>query len=124
VAVTVATFRPSPFQAVLVVAASDIEAVESVLRPQLKDSLCVVASRWSRRYLDEIHAHLLDRMHDWTIDRMGQTIDEQAQAGITAYLMRVTPEIAHWAQDIEADVLTLKPSLPPASFREPLRHSA
>jgi hypothetical protein len=122
-AVTVAIFRPSSVQAVLVVAASDIEAVESVLRPQLKDRLCVVASRWSRRYLDEIHAHLLDRMLDWTIDWLSPTIDGQGQAGFTARLMRVTPEIADWAQDIEADVLTLEPALLPASFREPIRRS-
>ena len=86
-----ATFRPSPNQAVLVVAASNIEAVESVLRPQVTERLCVVASRWSRRYFDEIRAHLLSRMNDWAIDYMSGTIDEQGQAGITAFPMRVIP---------------------------------
>jgi hypothetical protein len=116
-AVTVAIFRPSLYQAVLVVAAIDGEAVESVLRPQLKARLCVVASRWSRRYLDEIRAHLVARMQDWTIDMIGEGVDELAQANITAKSMLVTPEMADWAQDIEPDVLTLEPSLVPVAFR-------
>ena len=35
------------------------------------------------------------------------------QAGITAFPMRVTPQIADWAQGVEAEVLTLEPSLLP-----------
>jgi hypothetical protein len=57
-AVTVVIFRPSTSQAVLVVAGSDIAAVEAQLHPQLPDRLCVVASRWTRRQLDGAHEHL------------------------------------------------------------------
>ena len=46
-AVTVVIFRPSTDQALLVIAAGDIAAVEAQLRPQLADRLCVVASRWT-----------------------------------------------------------------------------
>jgi hypothetical protein len=116
-AVTVAIFRPSPYQAVYVVAATDAEAVESVLRPQLNSRLCVVASRWSRSYLDEIRAHLLARMQDWTVQRIGEGVDELAQACISAGSMRVMPDMAEWAQDIDTDVLRLEPSLLPVGFR-------
>jgi hypothetical protein len=116
-AVTVVTFRPSPYQAVLVVAASDVEAVESVLRPQLNGRLCVVASRWSRPYLDKIRAHLVARREDWTIDVISGTTDDRAQASITAWSIRVTSDMADWAEDIEAEVLTLEPSLVPFAFR-------
>lgn len=117
VAVAVGICRPSPYQAVLVVAANDVEAVESVLRPQLNGRLCVVASRWSRPYLDKIRAHLVARRQDWTIDMVSETIDERAQASITAWSMWVTSDMADWAEAIEAEVLTLEPSLVPVAFR-------
>lgn len=52
-AVGVTTFRPGDDQAVLVVAATDIGAVERQLRPQLADRSCVIASRWPRGQLDQ-----------------------------------------------------------------------
>lgn len=53
VVVTMTTFRPSDTQAVLVVAAADVAAVEAGLRPWLGKRLCVIASRHSRLELDE-----------------------------------------------------------------------
>lgn len=46
--VTMTTFRPSATQAVLVVAAADVAAVEAKLRPWLGKRLCVTASRHSQ----------------------------------------------------------------------------
>jgi hypothetical protein len=116
-AVRVAIFRPSPYQVVYVVAATDGEAVESVLRPQLNGRLCVVASRWTRGYLDEILAHLVANMQDWTVQTIGEGVDELAQACFSVGLMRVTPDMAEWAHGIESDVLRLEPSLLPVGFR-------
>src|SRR5271167_376035 len=47
-ATAITLFHPGKNQAVLVVAAADLAAVEARLRPQLGTSLCVVPSRWTQ----------------------------------------------------------------------------
>jgi hypothetical protein len=112
-AVTVVTFRPGPYQAVLVVAAEDIDAVEKMLRPQLPDRLCVVASRWTRDQLDNVRAHLMQHWQDWTLESVGEDIDEDAQACVEVELLRVTGDLAQWAATLPDDLLLLVPSLVP-----------
>lgn len=112
-AVTVVTFRPEPDQAVLVVAASAPDIVESVLRPQLPDRLCVIASRFSRAQLDEVKNTFTDHVDDWALDFVGESADEQAQARIEVQLLRVTPDLADWAATMPDGLLVLKPSLTP-----------
>ncbi|MGW4947010.1 hypothetical protein ACWEOZ_36115 [Actinoplanes sp. NPDC004185] len=112
-AVAVATFRPGLYQAVLVVVAEDIDAVEEMLRPQLPDRLCVVTSRWTRGQLDNVRAHLMRHWQDWTLESVGEDIDEQAQARVEVELLRVTSDLAQWAATLPDDLLLLVPSLVP-----------
>ncbi|XVU20916.1 hypothetical protein ACQPZJ_26990 [Actinoplanes sp. CA-054009] len=113
VVVAAVTFRPSPYQAVLVVAADDIDAVEKVLRPQLPGRFCVVASRWTRGRLDDVRAHLMRHWQDWTLESVGEDVDEQAQACVEVELLRVTGDLARWAATLPDDLLRLEPSLVP-----------
>jgi hypothetical protein len=112
-AVTTVIFRPSDDQTVLVVAATDIAAVEARLRPQLPDRLCVVASRCTRAQLDQAEEHLLAMWDQWGIYQSGAQCDEQAQATMTATLVRVTDEIADWIDTQPDGLIALEPCLIP-----------
>jgi hypothetical protein len=112
-AVTVVIFRPSAEQTVLVVAAGDIDAVTTVLQPQLPSRLCIVTSRWTRAHLSEVHARFSEHWQDWALDTCGEGADEHAQAYIEVQLLRVTAELADWADTLPAGLLTLLPSLAP-----------
>lgn len=113
-AVNVVIFRPSPDQTLLVVAADDIAAVETRLRPQLADRLCVTASCWTRKQLDGANEHLQARREQWGIYETNISSDEQAQATVITKLVRITDEIASWADNQPAGLITLKPCLIPA----------
>lgn len=113
-AVTIATFRPGPHQAVLVVAAADARVVEGWLRPQLGPRLCVVPSRWTKREIDAVRNHLYDRFAAWNIYRLVVETLDDAQARVTAELTRVLPEIAAWAASLPPGILGLDPWLRPA----------
>lgn len=117
-AIMVSIFRPDPERSVLVVAATDIPAVEAQLRPQLGDRLCVVASRWTRRQLDHMHEYLWARSESWGVYETGFSCDEQAQAVMITKLVRVTDEIASWADNQAAGLITLKPCLTPVDITE------
>lgn len=112
-AVTVVIFRPSDDQAVLVVAASDIAAVETRLRPQLADRLCVIPSRWTRYQLDAAQRHLRSMAQHWQLYTWGPHCDEQAQATMTASLVRVTDEIARWIGTQPDGLVAVEPCLMP-----------
>ena len=111
-ATMVAVFRPGPNQAVLVVTAVDIAAVEAQLRPRLRDRLCVVASRWTREQLDEVTGQVRDRAERWGVHGTGRSCDERAQPFVTVELVRVTDEIASWAETQPA-VVEFDPCLTP-----------
>jgi hypothetical protein len=112
-AVTTVVFRPSDDQAVLVVAATDVAAVEALLRPQLFDRLCIVPSRWTRTQLDAAHEHLRAMWDRWGIYQSGPKCDDQAQATMTAALMRVTNEIDDWVATQPDGLVALEPCLAP-----------
>ncbi len=114
VAVSVVIFRPSPRQAVLVVAASDVDTAKTVLEPQLPNQLCVVPSRWTRPQLDAVEAHLDLHAEDWSLHSWGPAADANGQPYVEAELVRTTAEIAEWAASLPAGLLTLVPSLAPA----------
>jgi hypothetical protein len=114
-AVTVVIFRPGEEQAVLVVAAADVAAVEEHLRPQLADRLCVVPSRWTRRQLDIAQEQFRAMWEQWAVWRTGEQYDEQAQPTFTASLLRVTDEIATWVDSQPEGLIRLKPCLTPLS---------
>jgi hypothetical protein len=112
-AVTVAIFWPSRTQAVIVVAASDIPAVEAALRPLLGQGLCVVHTRWSRAELAAVRAHVEARFDEWTIQSVRESVDNTGQALVCVNLGRVTPDVAAWAGGIPHGMLLLDASLMP-----------
>ncbi|HZC52334.1 MAG TPA: hypothetical protein VE441_07545 [Mycobacterium sp.] len=118
-AVTVVIFRPSADHEVVVVTATDIAAVEARLRPQLGDRLCVVPSRWTRAQLDQAREHLTAMADRWGIYQLGPHCDEQAQATMTATLVRVTDEIADWVVTQPGGLVSLDPRLIPESLVSP-----
>lgn len=113
-AVAVTVFHPSRSQAVLVVAAADLAAVEARLRPQLGRSLCVVPSRWTTDQLDSVRDHLQRRWQSWGLYQLGAQHAEDGQAYIAARLVRVRPEIADWAASLPSGIVALEPWLIPA----------
>lgn len=119
IAASVVVFRPSHDQAVLVVAATDIDAVKAVLEPQLPHRLCVVPSRWTRPQLDAVRAHLDAHHKDWDLDMWGPAADDRGQPYFEAALLRVTAEIAAWAATLPDGLLKLMPSLSPAARPDP-----
>ena len=90
-ATAVTLFHPSKNQAVLVVAAADLAAVEAQLRPQLGTSLCVVPSRWTQDQLDAVRDHLDQRWQHWNLLRLGPQHDQDGQAHIAAGLVPGSP---------------------------------
>jgi hypothetical protein len=113
-AVAITLFHPGSNQAVLVVAAADLAAVEARLRPQLGNSLCVVPSRWTKDQLDDIRDQLHQRWQHWNLYQLGPQHSEDGQAHITARLVRVLPEIATWAASLPSGLVALEPWLTPA----------
>jgi hypothetical protein len=110
-AVALTLFRPGKDQTVLVVAAADLAAVESRLRPQLGRSLCVVPSRWAKDELDGVRDHLHQCLQSWNIYQVARLHAEDGQAYVSAYLVRVLPEIAAWAASLPPGILALEPWL-------------
>jgi hypothetical protein len=110
-AVALTLFRPGRDQAVLVVAAADLAAVESRLRPQLGRSLCVVPSRWAKDQLDGVRDRLHEYLQSWNIYQLAKLHAEDGQAYVSVYLVRVLPEIAAWADSLPPGILALEPWL-------------
>ena len=80
-ATAITLFHPGKNQAVLVVAAADLAAVEARLRPQLGTSLCVVPSRWIKDQLDGVRDHLDQRWQQWNLLQLGPQHAEDGQRG-------------------------------------------
>jgi len=111
VAVAVTCFRPSEDQAVLVVAATDPEAVEAQLRPQLGQLLCVIPSKWTREELDAVRSHLNAHHEDWNLYRWGYGSASDGQGQVSARLTRMLPEVSQWAGTLPSGILKLQPWL-------------
>ena len=116
---SVVMFRPSDDQVVLVVASNEPERTEAQLRPQLGARLCIVPSRWSRQQLDAVRSDLHDQWREWRLDLMFGHHDDRAQASVRVELMWITAELADWADSLPDGLLTLVPSLAPASAVTP-----
>jgi hypothetical protein len=110
--VTRVIFRPSADQEVLVVAATDIDVVTRQLSPRLPKQLCVVRSRFTREQLDKVGDVLHDHRHDWRLESFGLgSADEHAQPYTTAEPIRVTTEMADWADTLPDGLLRLRPAI-------------
>lgn len=110
-AVAVTLFRPGENQAVLVVAASDVAAVETQLRPQLGELLCIVPSRWTKPELDAVRGYLDAHRQQWNLLQWGPRNTADGQTQVAAQLVRVLPEIADWAASLPEGIVLLEPWL-------------
>ncbi|WP_427892900.1 hypothetical protein ACQHIV_08375 [Kribbella sp. GL6] len=110
-----AIFRPSEDQEVLVVAATDVEAVTRELSPSLPNQLCVVRSRFTRAQLDEVRDVLLAHFQEWRLESFGTgNSNAQGQPFATAEPVCVTPELAAWTDTLPNGLLLLNPTITPA----------
>ena len=55
----------------------------------------------------------MQHWRDWTLETVGEDIDEQGQACVEVELLRVTGDLAQWAATLPDDLLRLVPSLVP-----------
>ncbi|WP_432890605.1 hypothetical protein ACQPYH_13135 [Kribbella sp. CA-245084] len=107
-------FRPSEDQEVLVVAATDVDAVTRLLAPKLPGQFCVVPSRFTRAQIDEVYDVLHAHWREWRIESFGTGSDAQAQPFIPVSLFRVTTDTAEWADTLPEGLVRLDPTLSPA----------
>jgi len=117
--VGLSVFRPSENQAVLVVAAAEMDAVEARLRPQLGELLCVVRSRWTRAELEAVRGYLHARHDEWKLYMWGESVGADGQACMIAELTLMTPLIAGWAVSVPSGILALEPWLTPVTRSRP-----
>ncbi|GAA1579387.1 MULTISPECIES: hypothetical protein [Kribbella] len=110
-----AIFRPSENQEVLVVAATDVDAVTRQLSRHLPDQLCVVQSRFTRAQLDGVRDVLLARWQEWRLETIGTGhSDAQGQPFATAEPFRVPAAMAEWADTLPEGLLQVSPTIVPA----------
>jgi hypothetical protein len=100
---------------VLVVAASDVDLVERILGPRLPRRLCVVASRYSADQVHDVEAKFATRHREWQFETWGAGgLDQDGQPYAFAELMRVTDDLADWADTLPDGLLDLRVSMTPA----------
>ncbi|WP_134121186.1 hypothetical protein [Kribbella kalugense] len=106
-------FRPSPDHEVLVVAATDVDAMKRQLSKHFPDQLCVVPSPFTCAQLDELRDVLRANWRDWRLESFGTGSDAQAQPFIMAQPIQVTAEMAAWADTLPDGLLRLRPAISP-----------
>ena len=110
-----AVFQPTPTQQVIVVAATDLQAVIRHLAPQLPGRLCVVQSRCSKHELDHAHHTLAVHFDDWQLESLASAeIDDVGQPFIAASVTRVSRQLATWIDTLPPDLLRLDVAITPA----------
>jgi hypothetical protein len=110
--VTAITFRPSRRQLVAVIASTDPDLTRRRLEPSLGDRLCVVASRWTARQVEQVR----ERLHagDWLALTSAQTPDETGQAVVEVYVREVVESFAAYARELPDGLLRVRAWLKPA----------
>ena len=100
---------------ILRVAASDVDAVEAVLAPQLPRRLYVVRSRYTAAQLREVEEMFAAHYEVWGFESWSCTnLDAQTQPYADAMLLRVTASLATWAENLPDGLLILTPAMTPA----------
>jgi hypothetical protein len=100
---------------ILRVAASDVDAVEAVLAPQLPRRRYVVRSRYTIAQLREVEEMFAIHNDEWGFESWSyQNLDSQCQPYAEAALTRVSSDLAAWADSLPDDLLTLTPAMTPA----------
>lgn len=100
---------------ILRVAASDVDAVEAVLAPQLPRRRYVVRSRYTAAQLRDVKEMFAAHYDGWGFEQWSCTnLDAQTQPYAEATLTRVSAHLAAWADTLPDDLLTLSPAMTPA----------
>jgi hypothetical protein len=100
---------------VLIVAAGDVDLVERILGPRLPRRLCVVASRYSADQVRDVEATFAIRHEEWQFESWGtEGLDQDGQPYAFADFMRVTDDLADWADTLPDGLLRLQPTMTPA----------
>ena len=100
---------------ILRVAASDVDAVEAVLAPQLPRRLYVVRSRYTAAQLREVEEMFAAHCSGWGFEAWSCTnLNAQTQPYAQATLLRISSSLGAWADTLPDDLLTLTPAMTPA----------
>lgn len=100
---------------ILRVAASDVDAVEAVLAPQLPRRRYVVKSRYTAAQLHEVEAMFAAHYDQWGFESFScVNLDARCQPYAEATLTRVSRDLAEWADTLPDGLLALTPAMTPA----------
>jgi len=100
---------------VLIAAACDVDLVERILGPRLPRRLCVVASRYSADQVRDVVDTFAARSREWRFESWSAGgLDHDGQPYAFAELVRVTDDLADWADTLPDGLLELRPSMTPA----------
>ena len=100
---------------ILRVGASDVDAVEAVLAPQLPRRRYVVHSRYTFAQMRELEERFTAHHDEWGFETFSyQGLDARSQPYAQATLTQVSSEVAAWADTLPEDLLRLTPAMQPA----------
>lgn len=119
--VSVVVFRPTPTQVALVVATSQPDAAEALLRPIYGDALCIVESRWSPDQVGDVRQALHEHWAEWGIYELGDQVGEDAQVTVSAKVVRVLPDMAEWSLTLPDGIFDVTSWLGPV-ISQPTKH--
>jgi hypothetical protein len=111
--VSVVLFRPTTTQVVLVVASSQPDAAEALLRPLYGDALCVVPSRWTPEQVESVRQAMQENWAAWRVYETGNRSGEDAQVTVTAKVVQVVPAMADWSRSLPYGIADVTPWLRP-----------
>lgn len=100
---------------VLRVAAHDVARVNRVLGPLLPRRLCVTASRYSADDLRNVEAAFHSHGREWLLETWAtRNLTADGQPHATAEPLRVSDDLAEWADRLPEGLLHLTPTITPA----------
>ena len=99
----------------MVVAATEPDRVDALLRPHYGASLCVVPARVSRAEFSKHSEYLSEHVRSWEVFHTGGTY-EGIHPLMTVAVTRVLPALASWAADLPDGILSLWSWLLPAEL--------
>jgi hypothetical protein len=105
----------------LVVATSQPDAAEALLRPIYGDALCIVESRWSPDQVEDVRQTLHEHWAQWGIYELGDQAGEDAQVTVSAKIVRVLPDLAEWSLTLPYGIFDVTPWLGPV-ISPPTKH--
>jgi hypothetical protein len=111
-------FHPTGSGPVLVIAASDPDAVIARLGTFATPRICVVQSRYSRAEIVDMRQELQARFIDRRSFGSGQTSSADGQIRFFVQVVRVVPELAAWAANVSEGLLEVHAWLAPLHLAE------